>query len=69
MLHDQTTFVLTFNESNLTGASDATHYVFDNGIGVSNVSVVNNSNSTTVQLWTTGLPLGTKLFIDHLRRE
>ncbi len=61
MLHDQTTFVLTFNESNLTGASDATHYVFDNGIGVSNVSVVNNSNSTTVQLWTTGLPLGTKL--------
>ncbi len=61
MLRDQTTFVLTFNEPNLTGASDATHYVFDNGIGVSNVSVVNNSNSTTVQLWTTGLPLGTKL--------
>ena len=61
MLHNQTTFMLTFNEPNLTGVNDATHYVFDNGIGVSNVSVVNNSNSTTVQLRTTPLPLGTKL--------
>src|ERR1035438_2544301 len=50
MLHDQTTFVLTFNEPNLTGVNDATHYVFDNGIVVSNVSVVNNSNSTAVQI-------------------
>ena len=61
MLHDQSTFVLTFNEPNLTGANDATNYVFDNGIVVTNVTVVNNSNTTEVQLQTTRLPLGTKL--------
>jgi len=61
MLRNQTTFLLTFNEPNLTGVNDATHYVFDNGISVSNVSVLNQSNATTVQLRTTRLPLGTKL--------
>ncbi len=61
MLHDQTTFVLTFNEPNLTGANDPNNYVFNNGIVISNISLVNNSNTTEVQLQTSLLPLGTKL--------
>ena len=61
MLPDQSTLALTFNEPNLTGENDPANYVFDNGIIVSNVSVVNNSNTTEVQLQTTRLPLGTKL--------
>ena len=61
MLHDGQTFFITYNEPNVTGADDPTHYTFNNGITISNLILINNPNSTQVQLSTVGLPLGTKI--------
>jgi hypothetical protein len=61
MFHNQNSFFVTFNEPGLTGVGDMTHYVFNNGIVVTNVTVVNNSTATEAYLNTTPLPLGTKL--------
>jgi hypothetical protein len=60
-LHNQSTFLLTFNEPNLNGLGDPTHYVFNNGVVISNVTVVNKSTSSEVEIQTSRLPLGTKL--------
>jgi hypothetical protein len=60
-LHNQNTFLLTFNEPNLTGVGDSNHYVFNNGVVISNVTVVNKSTSSEVEIQTSRLPLGTKL--------
>jgi hypothetical protein len=60
-LQNQDTFVLTFDQPNLTGVNDLANYVFDGGIVVSNVGVLDNSITTEVQLRTSHLPLGTKL--------
>ncbi|HXT10848.1 MAG TPA: immunoglobulin domain-containing protein [Candidatus Angelobacter sp.] len=61
MLHDGQTFLVTYNEPNVTGADDLTHYTFNNGITISNLTLINNPNNTQVQLSTAGLPLGTKV--------
>jgi len=61
MYHNENTFLVTFNEANLTGVSDPTHYVFDNGISITNLTVINTTTNTQVQLTTTSLPLGTKI--------
>jgi hypothetical protein len=61
LLHDGQTFVVTYNEPNLTGMDNPAHYTFNNGITISNLTVINNANNTQVQLSTAGLPLGTKI--------
>lgn len=61
VLHDGTTLVITYDEPNLTGVTNLTHYVFDNGIVATNASVINTPTATQVQIKTTPLPLGTKL--------
>ncbi len=61
LIHNGNTFTVTFNEPNLTGADDMTHYVFTGGVVATNVTVVNSATATTVQITTTDLPLGTKL--------
>jgi hypothetical protein len=60
-LHDQQTILVTFNEPNLTGVADTNHYVFNNGVIVTNLTVISNPDTTQVQLSTTALPLGTKI--------
>jgi len=60
MVHDGTTFTFTFDEPNLTGVADLTHYAFTGGIVGTNVVVINGTTSTKVQIRTTALPLGTK---------
>lgn len=59
--HNENTFLVTFNEANLTGVADPTHYVFNNGISITNLTVINTPSNTMVQLSTTSLPLGTKV--------
>ena len=61
ILHDRTTFVLTFDQPNLNGLGDLTHYVLDNGVTPTNVTVINKALTTEVQIRTTRLPLGTKI--------
>src|SRR5262249_38121004 len=61
MLHDGRTFVVTYNEPNLTGADTPAHYNVNNGITISNLTVINTQNNPQVQLITAGLPLGTKV--------
>jgi len=61
MLHNQNTFLVTFNEPNLTGVGDTNHYVFSGGIVALGATVINTSTSTEVQVLTTPLPLGTKI--------
>ncbi len=61
LLHNGNTFLVTFNEPSLTGVNDMTHYVFNNGITITNLTVINTSTNTSVQLSTTPLPLGTKI--------
>jgi hypothetical protein len=60
-LHNQNTFVLEFNEPNLLGIGDPTHYVFNNGVVISNLIVLNKSTTSEVEIQTSRLPLGTKL--------
>lgn len=60
-LHDSQTFIVTYNEPNLTGADNAANYTFNNGITITNLTSINNANNTVVQLSTVGLPLGTKI--------
>jgi hypothetical protein len=60
-LHNQGTFLLEFNEANLSGLGDSNHYVFNNGVIISNVTVVNKPTSSEVEIQTSRLPLGTKL--------
>ncbi len=61
MLHNQTTFVITYDEPSLTGVTNLAHYVFNNGIVATNISVINSSTSTEVQIRTAPVPLGTKV--------
>jgi hypothetical protein len=61
LLHDGATFLISFSEPSLTGVDDISHYVFNNGIVVTNLSVINSSTNTAVQLSTTPLPFGTKI--------
>ena len=61
ILHDGTTFLLTFSEPSLTGVDDISHYAFNSGIIITNVSVISSSTNTVVQLSTTPLPFGTKI--------
>ena len=61
MFHNQLGFLVTYDEPNLTGAGDLTHYVLDNGITVTNVTVVNSPTDTRVYLDTDPMPLGTKI--------
>jgi hypothetical protein len=60
-LRDQATVVVTYSEPNLTGVGDSADYVFDNDVVVTNVTVINTSTNTEVQISTASLPLGTKL--------
>jgi len=61
LFRNQHGFLVTFDQPNLAGAGDLTHYVFDNGITVTNVTVVNGSLETQVYLDTLPMPLGTKI--------
>jgi hypothetical protein len=61
MLHNQNTFLVNFDEPNLTGADATNHYVFSDGVVVTGVIVVNTATTTEAQISTTTLPLGTKL--------
>ncbi len=61
MLHNGNTFLITYNEPNLTGVGDTTHYVFTGGVVATNAIVVNGASSTEVQITTTPLPLGTRI--------
>jgi len=60
-LQDQNTFVVAFNEANLNGVGNSNNYSFNNGIVISNVTVVNEGTWTQVELQTSPLPLGTKV--------
>ena len=59
--NDGTTFQVTYDEPNLLGVGQSNHYVFNNGIVVTNVINLGGANSTLVQLETTPLPVGTKV--------
>ncbi len=61
MFHNQSTFLVSFNEPNLTGPGDTNDYVFTDGIVATNVTVVNNGTTTVAYVTTTPLPLGTKI--------
>jgi hypothetical protein len=61
MLHNQNTFLVTFNEPNLTGAGATNGYVFTGGVVATNVTVVNTATTTSAYITTTTLPLGTKI--------
>ena len=61
MLHNQSTFLVTFNEPNLTGADQTNHYVFSGGVVATGVTVIDTATTTVAQIDTTALPLGTKL--------
>ncbi len=61
MLHNQSTFLVTFNEPNLTGAGNTNDYIFNNGIVVTGVTVINTATTTVAQITTSPLPLGTKI--------
>lgn len=59
--NDGTTFQVTYSEPNLQGVGQSNHYVFNNGVVVTNVQILGGANSTVVQLQTTTLPVGTKV--------
>ena len=61
MLRNGSTFQVTFNQPNLNGVGATNTYVFTGGVIATNVTVVNKSTATVVQIDTTPLPLGTKL--------
>lgn len=61
LLHNDNTFLITFNEANLTGMDNVSDYVFNNGISITNLTVINTPTNTMVQLSTTPLPYGTKV--------
>jgi len=61
ILHNGNTFQVVFDEPNLTGADLINHYVFTGGVVATNVAVVNGTTTTSVQITTTPLPLGTRL--------
>ena len=61
LVHNGNTFMVTFNEPNLTGADNTNHYVFTGGVVATNVTVVNSATTTMAQITTTPLPLGTKI--------
>ena len=61
ILHNRTTLVVDFNEPNVTGADAPTHYVFNDGMVVTNLAVINSTTNTEVEITTLPLPLGTKI--------
>lgn len=61
MFHDGNSVLVTYDQPNLTGADEMTHYVFDNGIMVTNLVVTNTATGTEAFLTTTPTPLGTKV--------
>ncbi len=61
LLHNGNTFVVTYDEPNLTGADATNHYVFSGGVIATNVTIVNNGTTTVAQITTTPLPLGTRM--------
>jgi hypothetical protein len=61
MFHNQNTFLVTFNEPNLTGAGATNSYVFTGGVVATNVTVISTSTTTEAYITTTTLPLGTKI--------
>ncbi|MCX7722659.1 MAG: immunoglobulin domain-containing protein [Verrucomicrobiae bacterium] len=61
MARNRNTFILTFDQANLAGVGNTNNYVFDNGIVISNLTVIDKGTNTEVQLRTSLLPLGTKI--------
>ena len=61
MFHNQNTFLITFNEPNLTGAGATNSYVFTGGVVATNVTIVSTATATEAYITTTTLPLGTKI--------
>ena len=61
LIHNGNTFMVSFDEPNLTGVGNTNDYVFNNGVVATNVTVINSATATTVQITTTPLPLGTKI--------
>lgn len=61
MFHDQSGFLVTFNEPNLSGVGSTNDYIFTGGIVATNVTIVNGGTSTEAFITTSPLPLGTKV--------
>jgi hypothetical protein len=61
LVHNGNTFMVSFDEPNLTGVGDTNNYVFTGGVVATNVTVINSATATSVQITTTPLPLGTKI--------
>jgi hypothetical protein len=61
MLHNQSTFLVTFDEPNLAGADNTNNYLFSGGITATSVNVFSTATTTVAQINTTPLPLGTKI--------
>ncbi len=61
MFPGQNSFLVSFNEPNLTGADATNHYVFSGGIVATNVTVFNTGTTTEAQIQTTPLPVGTRI--------
>jgi hypothetical protein len=61
MFHNGNSYLVTYNEPNLTGADSTNNYVFTGGILATNVIVVNTSSNTLAYVTTTPQPLGTKV--------
>jgi hypothetical protein len=61
ILHNGNTFMVTFDEPNLTGADMTNHYVFTGGVVATNVTLISSLTTTRAQITTTALPLGTRI--------
>ena len=58
---DRNSFLVAFDEPDLTGADATNHYVFSGGIVVTGVTVCNTPSNTVAQIRTTPLPVGTRI--------
>jgi hypothetical protein len=61
MFNNQNSYLVTFDEPNLAGATNTSDYIFTGGITATNVIVVNTSSSTEAYVTTSPNPLGTKI--------
>jgi hypothetical protein len=67
LLHNGNTFMVSFNEPNLTGVGDTNHYIFTGGVVATNVTVINSATATSVQITTTPAAAGNQDNLDRQR--
>jgi hypothetical protein len=61
MFQGQSSFLVTFNEPNCTGADNTNNYVFSDGIVATGVNLISTPVATEAQVLTTLLPVGTRI--------